>query len=103
MQKTSLKLLSCFFTIASLRKSTICSALFLRMSLEHIIPPFKITWQPINLRIDSGGLGIGIDVRTSHAAFAASFLSAMKAAFEIYLLLHDDIVNGKSIPYVQQF
>ena len=52
-----------------------------------------ITWQQINLRIDSGGLGIGIDARTSYAAFAASFLSAVKAASEIYPILHSDIVD----------
>ena len=51
----------------------------------------NITWQQINLRIDSGGLGVGIDARTSYAAFAASFLSAVKAASEIYPILHGDI------------
>ena len=73
------------------------------VSQAHIIAPFNdvlkrvvlailnsnelkaITWQQINLRIDSGGLGIGIDARTSYAAFAASFLSAVKAASEIYI------------------
>ena len=56
------------------------------------------TWrQQINLRIDSGGLGIGIDARTSCGAFAASFLSAVKATSEIYPILHGDIVDGGSI------
>ena len=54
-------------------------------------------------RIDSGGLGIGIDARTSYAAFAASFLSAVKAASEIYPILHGDIADGGSIPYVEDF
>ena len=57
----------------------------------------------MNLRIDSGGLGIGIDTSTSYVAFAASFLSAVKAASGIYPLLHGDIVDGGSIPYVQDF
>ena len=91
------------------------------VSEAHIIAPFNdvlkrvvlailnsnelepITWQQINLRIDSGGLGIGIDARTSYAAFAASFLSAVKAASEIYPILHGDIVDGGSIPYVEDF
>ena len=91
------------------------------VSQEQIIVPFNdvlkrvvlaifntsgldsITWQQINLRIDSGGLGIGIDASTSYAAFAASFLSAVKTASEIYPLLHGDIVDGGSIPYVQDF
>ena len=47
--------------------------------------------------------GIGIDASTSYAAFTASFLSAVKAASEIYPLLHGDIVDGGSIPYVQDF
>ena len=56
----------------------------LDVSQAHIIAPFNdvlkkivlailnsselepITWQQINLRIDSGGLGISIDARTSH-------------------------------------
>ena len=94
MEKTSPKLLSCFFVIASPRKSTICSTL----SQAHIIAPFNyvlkrvvlailnanesepITWQQINLHIDSGGQEIGIDARTSYAAFTASFLPAAKAA-----------------------
>ena len=63
----------------------------------------SITWEQINLRIDSGGLGIGIDTSTSYVAFAASFLSAVKAASGIYPLLHGDIVDGGSIPYVQDF
>ena len=62
-----------------------------------------ITWQQINLRVDIGGLGIGIDARTSYAAFAASFLSAVKAASEIYPILHGYIVDGGSIPYVEDF
>ena len=56
-----------------------------------------------SLGIDIRGLGIGIDARTSYAAFAASFLSAVKAASEIYPILHGDIVDGNSIPYVEDF
>ena len=59
--------------------------------------------QQINPRIDSGGLGIGIDARTSYAAFAASFLLAVKAASEIYPILQGDIADGGSIPYVDDF
>ena len=90
-------------------------------SQAHIIAPFNdvfnkvvlailnsnglepITWQQINLRIDSRGLGIGNDARTSDAAFAASFLLAVKAATEIYPILHGDIIDGGSIPYVKDF
>ena len=57
----------------------------------------------MHLRIDCGGLGIGIDARTSYAAFAASFLSAVKAASEIYPIFHGDIIDGGSIPYVEDF
>ena len=59
--------------------------------------------QQINPRIDSGGLGIGIDARTSYAAFAASFLSAVKAASESYPILHGNIIDGDSIPYAEDF
>ena len=44
--------------------------------------------------------GLRVITSPSYAAFAASFLSAVKAAPEIYPLLHDDIVNGGSIHYV---
>ena len=86
------------------------------VSQAHIIAPFNdvlkrvvlailnsneldpITWQQINLRIDSGGLG-----RTSYAAFAASFLSTVKVVSEIYPILHGDGVDGGSIPFVEEF
>ena len=77
---------------ASSGKKTLPSSMMncTKDSQAHIIAPFNdvlkrvvlailnsnglepITWQQINLRIDSGGLGIGIDARTPYAAFAAS-------------------------------
>lgn len=87
----------------------------------HIIDPFNdslekvvlaifnessldaITWQQVALRVDSGGLGIAIDIKTSYAAYAASFLSAVQAASEIYPLLRGDIIDGGSTLHVQEF
>jgi hypothetical protein len=91
------------------------------VSQTHIIAPFNdclktvvlsifnegsldaITWKQISLRVDSGGLGVAIDNQTSYAAFAASFLSAVNAASEIYPLLRSDIVDGGSTFHVQEF